>query len=695
VELMSTDQNEHMPRPGREEAGIEDSALLRRLRDRTFRTLDGRAFIGIDSDRGRKAVPIHGRLFRRWLGLEMEKESGERPPQAELRSAIDRLEVCAVDAPVADVHVRVALAGGRIYIDLADNCGRVIEVGPDGWQVIDNAPLHFIRTASMRPLPVPEKGGSIEDLRPLINVGDDGDFVLIVAFLLDALRNDGAHPVLVINGGEGTAKSTTAELLRELIDPSRAPFNGLPQSERQLHQAGDGYLRAFDNVSSISPKVSDALCRMSTGGSAHPVIINGTDDFAMRPDLADRGLFVNPAPVSDRQRRSKQEIWTTFETVRSGILGALLDAVAYGLRALPTTRLDALPRMADFALWVSACEPALWPEGTFMTAYRDNRADAAEKLIETDVVATAVQAFMANRPLWSGTATELDAILRATTNNIEGAKGWPAAPGILAARLNRLASSLGKTGITVTFKREGHDRKRVITLSSSADRPDPPTPGSRRASSDEETLGLGTFGAADAERAPEPESDKTDGSGPADDADGAEGVEDKVPAPGPADEADAADAADAVDDAVTTCTPGDGENAGDAAEGVDDEVSVGLADAADDADDEIKTSSFADRADAAHAVDDEVLASREADEADGELIDKNTTQVGAVLKRDRRIPVHRRASRSYEQQKPNDLGAPERDLYETDCRYDGEAGEIREAAITEGLEIEGSPGSAP
>jgi hypothetical protein len=90
-------------------------------------------------------------------------------------------------------------------------------------------------------------------------------------------------------------------------------------------------------------------------------------------------------------------------------------------------------------------------------------------------------------------------------------------------------------------------------------------------------------------------------------------------------------------------------------------------------------------------VDDEVPTSRTADDADGELIDANTTQVGAVLKGDRRIPVYRRSPRSCEQQKPGDLGAPEGDLYETDCRYDGETGEIREAAITEGLEIERSP----
>jgi hypothetical protein len=358
---MNTNQNEHMARPGREGTGVEHSALVRRLRDQTFRTPDGKAFIPIDSDCGRKIVPIHSREFRRWLGFKLEEETSERPSQADLRAAIDRLEVHALDAPVADVYLRVAQAGGRTYIDLADDRRRVVEVGPNGWNVIDNAPVHFIRPPCMRPIPVPEKGGSIEDLRSLVNVGEDGDFVLMIAFLLDALRGDGAHPILVIHGGEGTAKSTLVEILRQLIDPSWVLLNGLPQTERKLLEAGDSYLRVYDNVSSIPVKISDALCRMSTGRSAHPVIINGINDLAMRPDLADRCLFVTLAPVPDRQRRSQQEIWTTFEKMRPKILGVLLDAVACGLRALPTTRLDEKPRMADFALWATACEPALWP----------------------------------------------------------------------------------------------------------------------------------------------------------------------------------------------------------------------------------------------------------------------------------------------------------------------------------------------
>jgi hypothetical protein len=158
--------------------------------------------------------------------------------------------------------------------------------------------------------------------------------------------------------------------------------------------------------------------------------------------------------------------------------------VAHGLHTLPTTRLDAKPRMADFALWATACEGALWPTGAFMSAYLENRTEAVEKLIETDLVATAVRLLMAKRSTWSGTATELDGLLRAVTGTLEDVKGLPAEPRILSNRLRCLAPSLSKVGIMLTFDKVGHDRKRVITLARNQDRPDPPVEGPPPASTD-------------------------------------------------------------------------------------------------------------------------------------------------------------------------------------------------------------------
>ena len=39
--------------------------------------------------------------------------------------------------------------------------------------------------------------------------------------------------------------------------------------------------------------------------------------------------------------------------------------------------------MADFALWATACETALWPAGTFTRAYDANRKAAIEDVIES------------------------------------------------------------------------------------------------------------------------------------------------------------------------------------------------------------------------------------------------------------------------------------------------------------------------
>jgi hypothetical protein len=452
---------------------------------RLFRAPSGEIFCKIETTRGIEVVPIKEEQFRIWLRITLERKTGTRPSRTDLARIIEQLKDHAWQrARTEDIYIRVALAGGRVYLDLADDRGRAVEVGPDGWNVVDSAPVHFMRPARMRSLPVPERGGSIDDLRSIANVVDDGDFVLFVAWLLDALRNDGAHPVLVINGGEGTAKTTLVEIVRELVDPSWEPLGGLPQTERQVRAADGGYLRVYDNVPLISARTSDALCRLSTGKPAHPVIINGIGELVMRPDLADRSLFVNLAVVTDRERRALQEIWAAFERLRSKILGVLLDAVAHGLCALPTTRLDEMPRMADFAIWVTACEGALWPKGTFMSAYMENRAEAVEKLIETDFVAIAVRTLMVNRTMWSGTATELDGLLRAVTGTLEDVKGWPAEPRILSTRLRCLAPSLSTVGIMVTFDKVGHDRKRVITLSRREDRPDPPLEVTQPASTD-------------------------------------------------------------------------------------------------------------------------------------------------------------------------------------------------------------------
>ena len=397
------------------------------------------------------------------------------PSSEALQSALNVIEAKAhFDAPERIVHIRVGGLDGRLYLDLVDETWRAVEIDATGWRVIDSPPVRFRRAAGMQPLPVPVCGGSIETLRSFLNVKTDADFVLVIAWLLAALRDRGPYPVLVLSGEQGSAKSTFAAILRALIDPNTAPLRALPREDRDLFiTASNGHVLSFDNVSGLLAWISDTLCRLATGGgfavrqlytdmdevlfdACRPVILNGIEDIVTRPDLADRGLFQTLDPIPEERRRPEAELWAAFNAERPRILGALLDAVVVGLRRLPETRLEKLPRMADFALWATACETALWPAGTFWSAYSGNRDQAVEGVIDADPVAAAVRAVMVTRTVWTGTASDLlGALAGEAGERVAKSKTWPDSPRVLSGRLRRAATFLRTIGIEISYRARG------------------------------------------------------------------------------------------------------------------------------------------------------------------------------------------------------------------------------------------------
>jgi hypothetical protein len=200
--------------------------------------------------------------------------------------------------------------------------------------------------------------------------------------------------------------------------------------------------------------------------AARPILLNGIQDVISRADLADRAIFLNLQPIAEEERRSEAELWRDFEFLRPRILGALLDAAACGLRELPRVQLQQLPRMADFALWATACETALWPAGTFRRAYEDNRKAALEDVVDDDPVAACVRDIMAECNSWTGSAAELLHVGtdRSRNGGSGSLSGWPSNPRALAGRLRRAQTCLRALGIEVAFTREGRAGSRVIRM---------------------------------------------------------------------------------------------------------------------------------------------------------------------------------------------------------------------------------------
>ena len=393
------------------------------------------AFVDVQSRGHRETWPVRSREFTLWLQHRYFHAHRGAPNRAALRAALDMVEAQGrFEGAHNRVFRRVASLGNRLYLDLANSAWKAVEIGATGWRVVDQPPVRFTRSPTTRALPTPEPGGRLSDLRPHLNLASDDDFVLLTSWILAALRDTGPYPVLVLLGEQGSAKSTTMRIVRSVTDPLEAPVRTLPRSERDLYiEAANSHLLAYDNVSAVPLWLSDALCRLSTGGGistrrlytdaselviggSHPTILNGIDEFVTRGDLADRTIFLHVPVIPETRYATEAAVWARFERERSRILGALLDAVSTGIDSHADVRREGLPRMSDFAAWAIACESAK-SRGAFLRAYERNRAEAVASVIDTSPVASAVRIWMEESLMsWTGEAAALYAELTRTAD---------------------------------------------------------------------------------------------------------------------------------------------------------------------------------------------------------------------------------------------------------------------------------------
>jgi hypothetical protein len=451
-----------------------------------FRDPEGHAFATVSSDGYQRTHLIRSSGFRQWLLTTVMRNYATFPGKLTIDNGLVAIEVVALNEKrETPVHFRIAQSEDAIYIDIGSESGEVIHVTRGGWSIIRDAPVRFRRTANMAALPLPVAGGNIDELRQFVNVGTCDDFTMLVGFLLGALSGNKNYPIVTLIGEQGSAKSTLALVIRALIDPVRkAPSRSLPGSERDLViSMSHSHLLIFDNISSLKTVMSDALCRVSTGsgfgtrqlysnddeaifGGARPICMNGIEQFVERADLLSRCIVLDLPTITTTTRRDDTSFWRDFHEASARILGALLDGLSSGLRHRSTTQLAEKPRMAEFALWATACESGVgWVAGTFMTAYRKNIASCVDISLDASPLANAVLELMEKRVSWEGTATELlKSLNRRADNDIKRLKAWPKAANRLSNQIRRLRPSFRAVGVDIGEDRKGHDSTRVITI---------------------------------------------------------------------------------------------------------------------------------------------------------------------------------------------------------------------------------------
>ena len=431
-------------------------------------------------------LPVNSTQFKNLLSHTHHKAEGKIPSATALD---DKRRTYAGEAlfegKTYKVFNRIGTQGPALYLDLGDADWRAIAIDAAGWQIVERPPIHFTRSTSMQPLPMPVSGtGDINLLRPFLNTSSETDFMMLVAWLIGCFHPKGPYPILILTGEQGSAKSTTAKVLRSLVDPANPMGRSSPQTEQDLVIAAKhNHVLAFDNLSHIKPAIADALCRISTGGgfgtrklhtdseevlfdATRPCILNGIPDLASRADLADRAVIVTLPIIANTNRQTEAEFWKAFNIAAPAILAGLLDIVSTAIERIGSVTLSESPRMADFAKWITAAEPALgWSDGAFMQAYAANKLSVEDAAIEGNPVAEAILCLIADHQGWKGTATELIKALRTGYPHLtDDPTSFPRQPNKLAGELRRVRPLLRSRGVEISFERQGKAGSKVITI---------------------------------------------------------------------------------------------------------------------------------------------------------------------------------------------------------------------------------------
>jgi hypothetical protein len=463
-----------------------------------FHTADDVAYARIGRDGHHEVWPLGSKSLRAWLSRRFHQAYGRAAGGQALRDALDVLMGRALfEGPECPVYVRVAGDGTDIYLDLGDALWQAVRITATGWEIVADPPVRFRRPKGLLRLPVPVRGGTVDQLRRFVNLRDDdqdSQWRLFVGCLVAAFRPNGPYPILALNGEHGSAKSTTAKIHRRLIDPNKSVTRAAPRDERDLAIAAtNGAVISLDNLSTVTDWLSDTLCRVSTGlgfstrtlyendeetlfDACRPIVINGIGVLGTRSDLLDRTIELELPRIPDDRRQDEAQFWAAFDREQPAILGALLDAVSGAIGQLDAVKLERAPRMADFARWVVAAEPALgWPSGSFLKAYTGNR-DAIHEIALDAAAIVAPLGTLLESGAFQGTATELlDRLAGIVGEPATRRRGWPGNATSLSRELARIAPNLRSVGIEVERRRESHGR-RLIAIRFAPETPSPASP---------------------------------------------------------------------------------------------------------------------------------------------------------------------------------------------------------------------------
>lgn len=408
------------------------------------------------------------------------------------KELLDYLEVLAssCDEKVT-IYNRIGKKDNAILYDLQTDDYKSVEITDEEYEIIDT-PAGVFQRADLDLTQVEPVFDENYDywgvMSELFNFRDSKELELFTLWLISTYIPDIAHPLLLISGPHGSAKSTTCSMIQSLVSPQKLDRSTFPRKVSDLViRLANRCICVFDNCSKLSLDASDALCSCCTGGSYEKrklytdsqlitiplkssVVLNSCETLIERPDLLSRTLQFNLLTLDGEKLKSDDAIQKRFEKEKPYILGFVFMCVAHYMdqdETIDESDINYVVRMTQFQkVAMKIGNTAFGMSNEYIEKLLlENKKQINIQVLETNPVSFLVLNFMKDKKEWSGSVTNLYDKIDTLAFNLgieRNNRLYPRHAAALSMRLNSLASILEQAGITFHIKPSGNYKKITI-----------------------------------------------------------------------------------------------------------------------------------------------------------------------------------------------------------------------------------------
>lgn len=488
-DMLKLYPDKRMKPPKRKKSEIEEEnavdTLLKDIEEEQHTFYHDRAgtpYVCVRKDGFKQYMEVDGNDYRNYIRYLFYERYQKAVPREALQRVLDTLVVKAqLEKKEITPAYRCAYHESKIYYYLGDQEQTVICIDEEGYKVIAESPVPFIKKKNTSEQVLPQE--SDISLRKMgtryWKFATVEDRILHWVLLISRFIAEGSQPIIYYFGDRGSAKSTSMKLDKKIVDPSEIDIKALPKNIHDvIASVTNQYMVCFDNVSHISDELSDIFCIVATHGFYSKrklysnneecainlnarVSFSGITNLTTKPDLIDRMVCLKLNRIDSGRRRTETEIMESFKKDLPYILDGIFKTLSKAISIYINLHLKQLPRMADFAKWGYAIAEAMGYGGKrFLEIYEKNQSEILENMVSEDAVITVLIEMMKKHHYFRGKVTELLSSLtkKAKDLNIDTRVGWARDASALSHRLYEAQSVLGLFGISVSRGKSNGER---------------------------------------------------------------------------------------------------------------------------------------------------------------------------------------------------------------------------------------------